>query len=358
MNGERLICSTGSFERCAKCGDEFPWIRLFPYRHQVSGHHRVMLFNSETICKPLMIKEYDFYRSVPEAIKRFVPKLHGIARASSETDEHGYDIIYAQPIPNAELKAPIPCQCNSSSSKSNGCSDGLPCQWRYTPGEGEKQEEQIYDENPWAQRTQQMSFKRNMHKTDGSKLILLEHIGYSYKFPCILDLKMGVQQHGDDATEVKAREHQKRCEKSTSGSLGVRLCGMQVYDPETNTYFYTDKYTGRQLDEDGFRNCLLAFLNAGKRFDALAPITHLLDNLCKSIDSLDACRFFGSSLLLLYDGDIHRLCDVEVRMIDFANVTLYNEAHVGPDHGYMFGLKNLCKLLDDIKCCSSAVIEK
>ena len=38
----------------------------------------------------------------------------GIARASSETDEHGYDIIYAQPIPNAELKAPIPCQCNSS----------------------------------------------------------------------------------------------------------------------------------------------------------------------------------------------------------------------------------------------------
>ena len=39
--------------------------------------------------------------------------------------------------------------------------------------EGEKQEEQIYDENPWAQRTQQMSFKRNMHKTDGSSILFI-----------------------------------------------------------------------------------------------------------------------------------------------------------------------------------------
>ena len=39
---------------------------------------------------------------------------------------------------------------------------------------------------------------------------------------------MGVQQHGDDATDIKIRDHKERCEKSTSGSLGVRLCGMQV----------------------------------------------------------------------------------------------------------------------------------
>ena len=39
---------------------------------------------------------------------------------------------------------------------------------------------------------------------------------------------MGVQQYGDGATEVKIRDHKERCEKSTSSSLGVRLCGMQV----------------------------------------------------------------------------------------------------------------------------------
>ena len=122
-----------------------------------------------------------------------------------------------------------------------------------------------------------------------------------------------------------------------------------MYDPDTNTYFYTDKYTGRQLDVNGFKTCLLEFLNQGKRLDILDLMKDLLDDLYKGIDSLDACRFFCSSLLLLYDGDIRALPNVEIRMIDFANVTLFNEEHVGPDRGYLFGLRNLCKLLDDIK---------
>ena len=43
----------------------------------------------------------------------------------------------------------------------------------------------------------------------------MEHIGYGYTYPCIMDLKMGVQQYGDGATEVKIRDHKERCEKST-----------------------------------------------------------------------------------------------------------------------------------------------
>lgn len=39
---------------------------------------------------------------------------------------------------------------------------------------------------------------------------------------------MGIQQYGDDATDIKIKDHQERCEKSTSSTLGVRLCGMQV----------------------------------------------------------------------------------------------------------------------------------
>ena len=122
-----------------------------------------------------------------------------------------------------------------------------------------------------------------------------------------------------------------------------------MYDPVTNTYFYTDKYTGRQFDDGGFKKCLYSFLNEGKRLDVIDPITDLLRDLHKGIDSLDTCRFFGSSLLLLYDGDPQACCSIEIRMIDFANVSLFNEKHIGPDRGYTFGLTNLCRLFDDIK---------
>lgn len=175
------------------------------------------------------------------------------------------------------------------------------------------------------------------------------------------------------------------------------LLFFQVYNRVSKQICYLDKYYGRKLDRTGLLRTLRKFFHNGHRtrHELMWPIIARLREIRDSLERLRTYRFYSSSLLIIYEGDPSsesqsetekyqgesegpssvkltprpnsqkpdsRRSDrggspaadklIDVRMVDFAKSTNQDLdssfKHDGPDHGYIFGLENLIKLLKEI----------
>ncbi|CAF3042660.1 unnamed protein product [Rotaria sp. Silwood2] len=351
------------------------WVQLSPFVHQVGGHSSMFQYDKNTLCKLLAPPELDFYQSIPDSLKKFTPEFRGIVTVQYCEDESGYIKLVARPQTTSLENESISNEQDISLTNDQQSSDNISrksVQLRCSKDGSIDYSNSLgvdianYEQgkitmsviNPWSLQLCKKQAEKLHQQFIGDENVTVSQKNVTARFhnPCILDLKMGKRQHADIDSDKKRQSKIQKCELSTSSKLGVRLCGMQVYQIDNSRYKFTDKYRGRMLTVDEFRSSLVQYFDNGRtqRFDVVPEIIQRLESLYIIINSLVKCRFYSGSLLIVYDGSLQSKL-IDVRMIDFAHTicgTTTNDDssnnNVDPDRGYLHGLESLIGIFREI----------
>jgi hypothetical protein len=192
--------------------------------------------------------------------------------------------------------------------------------------------------------------------------LLLTDLTANFSKPCVMDLKLGTQTYEPDAPQEKClRESGKYPQQEL---FGFRIVGMRIYDPkhadaDPKGFRHFGKEYGRSLaTRESLLEAMRLYFSAGIKVDAEngdgvqeQVRTRIILNMLLEVrrfrrffDDNKSLRFYASSLLIVYEGDVSKENTASIKMIDFGRVRRVRAA----DHGCSTGLRTLKDVLTDV----------
>jgi len=163
----------------------------------------------------------------------------------------------------------------------------------------------------------------------------------------MMDMKMGTSSADPLMPEAKRATMAAKDKVTTTASLGIRVCGVRIWNTQTNQAFKEGKPWGKKLTDAQMPIVLRQFLSNPTLRKDIAQF--FLDKLCKLLNWQEvqtSFKVYSSSLFFAYDASA-KTAKGSVKMIDFAHVIDITDGK-SHDEEYLFGLRNLIKLFEDI----------
>lgn len=202
--------------------------------------------------------------------------------------------------------------------------------------------------------------------------IVLENLTKGFVKPSVVDIKLGAMLWDDEATPEKQARMQKVSETTTSGSLHMRVAGMQIYGgseddvergivPSPEGYIEYGKKYGRSLTDDDISKCLnknmfpVGHLGYDRASALISVIIQELLYIRRVFRRIEM-RMHSASVLVIYESDLQAFDEklnnqgeegvgplYQAKIVDFAHTSL--TPGNGPDLDSIEGLSNFIKIM-------------